>query len=150
MRPNRRDKNIHVDPGAAISLDLSKYYLSGADIREVIRRVLGHAPSKRRIARLSRCDGNKLKQGRPRTIPKIKKRDLHDLIAATSQDPQVFDGNMLHFLQYFQCKPRPLRRARSRWGFPRGVAVHYSTGGEKRKLSPLVEHGDSNPVFELT
>ena len=102
MRPNRGDKNIHVDPGATISLALSKYYLSGANIRQVIRRVLGHAPSKRRIARLSRCDGNKLKQGRPRTIPKIKKRDLHDLIAATSQDPQVFDGHMLHFLHHIE------------------------------------------------
>jgi hypothetical protein len=34
-------------------------------------------------------------------------------------------------------------------GFPRGVAVHYSTGGEKRQLFRLVEHGDSNPVFDI-
>ena len=35
-------------------------------------------------------------------------------------------------------------------GFPpwsRGPLLHR---GEKRKLSPLVEHGDSNPLFDIT
>ena len=39
-----------------------------------------------------------------------------------------------------QCKPRLLRRAQSRWGFQRGEA----------EALPLVEHGDSNPVFDIT
>ncbi len=29
----------------------------------------------------------------------------------------------------------------------RGPLLHM---GEKRKLSPLVEHGESNPVFDIT
>lgn len=36
-----------------------------------------------------------------------------------------------------------------RWGFPRGVVVHYSTWGEKRKLFLLVDHGGSNPVVDI-
>ena len=69
----------------AILLALSKYHFSGADIREVIRRVLGHAPSKRGVSRLASSDGSKLKQGRPRTIPKVNERDPYDLIELTSK-----------------------------------------------------------------
>ena len=39
-------------------------------------------------------------------------------------------------------------------GFPpwsRGPLLHGGGGGrEKRQLSPLVEHGDSNPVIDIT
>ena len=90
MRPKRFDKCISVDPSAAMSLALSKYHFSTADIREIIRYVLGHAPSERGVSRLARSDGSKRKRGRPPTIPKIKRRDLHDLIVATSWDPHVF------------------------------------------------------------
>ena len=104
MRRKRFDKCISLDPYAAMSLALSKYHFSSPDIREIIRHVLGHAPSTQSTCRLSRSDGSKLKQGRPPTIPKIKKRDLHDLIVATSWNPQVFDGNMLHFVQYIELQ----------------------------------------------
>ena len=33
------------------------------------------------------------------------------------------------------------------WGGHKADGV---SKGEKRKLSPLVEHGDSNPVFDIT
>jgi len=87
-----------------MSLALSKYHFSTADIREIIHYVLGHAPSERGVCRLARSDGSKRKRGRPPTIPKIKRRDLHDLIVATSWDPQIFDGNMLHFLHYIELQ----------------------------------------------
>ena len=38
-------------------------------------------------------------------------------------------------------------------GNPAACRGHKTDGvskGEKRKLSPLVEHGDSNPVFDIT
>ncbi len=102
MKPKQIDKCISVDPSAAMSLALSKYHFSTADIREIIRYVLGHAPSERGVSRLARSDGSKGKRGRPPTIPKIKRRDLHNLIVATSWDPQIFDGNMLHFLHHIE------------------------------------------------
>ena len=104
MRPNRRDKNIHVDPGAAISLALSKYHFSGSDIREVIRSALGHAPSKRRISRLSRSDGSKLKRGRPPTITKVNERNPYDLNELTSKGLDTSSGNMLHFLHQIKAQ----------------------------------------------
>ncbi len=104
MRRKRFDKCISVDPSAAMSLALSKYHFSTADIREIIRYVLGHAPSERGVSRLARSDGSKGKRGRPPTIPKIKRRDLHNLIVATSWDPQIFDGNMLQFLHYIKLQ----------------------------------------------
>ncbi|MCZ6563205.1 MAG: hypothetical protein O6948_09860 [Deltaproteobacteria bacterium] len=104
MRRKLFDKCISVDLSAAMSLALSKYHFSTADIREIIHYVLGHAPSERGVCRLARSDGSKRKRGRPPTIPKIKRRDLHDLIVATSWDPQIFDGNMLHFLHYIELQ----------------------------------------------
>ncbi len=88
----------------ALLLALSKYHFSGADIREVIRRVLGYAPSRRGVSRLASSDGSKRKRGRPPTIPKIKRRDIHDLLVATSWDPEVFDGKLLHFLHYIELQ----------------------------------------------
>ncbi len=44
----------------------------------------------------------------------------------------------------------PLEAGTKPMGFPpwsRGPLLHR---GEKRQLSPLVEHGDSNPVFDIT
>ncbi|MEE8075954.1 MAG: hypothetical protein V3T60_10070, partial [Candidatus Binatia bacterium] len=44
----------------------------------------------------------------------------------------------------------PLEAGTKPMGFPpwsRGPLLHR---GEKRQLAPLVEHGDSNPVFEIT
>ncbi len=85
MRPKRFDKYSSVDPSAAMSLALSKYHFSTPDIREIIRYVLGQALSKRGVSRLASSDGSKLKQGRPRTIPKVNERDPYDLIELTSK-----------------------------------------------------------------
>ncbi|MEE8076876.1 MAG: hypothetical protein V3T60_14770, partial [Candidatus Binatia bacterium] len=44
----------------------------------------------------------------------------------------------------------PLEAGTKPMGFPpwsRGPLLHR---GEKQQLSPLVEHGDSNPVFDIT
>ena len=45
--------------------------------------------------------------------------------------------------------PRGLPRAHYRWGFSRGVAVHYSTGGESVAL-PFGQARGFNPVVAIT
>ena len=50
----------------------------------------------------------------------------------------IFVARLFHHI--IQCKPRLLRRVQSRWGFQRGEAAAL----------PLVEHGVSNPVFDIT
>jgi len=47
----------------------------------------------------------------------------------------------------------PLEAGTMPMGFPpwsRGSLLHRGGGGEKRQLSPLVEHGDSNPEYDIT
>lgn len=104
MRRKWFDKCISGDPSAAMSLALSKYHFSTADIREIIRHVLGHAPSKRSTCRLSRSDGSKLKQGRPPTIPKVKRGSLYSVIEVTGKGFDTFSGNTLHFLHYIELQ----------------------------------------------
>ena len=97
-------KNIHVDPHVAMSLALSQYHFSTPEIRLLMRHVLGHAPSGRTIKRLVRSAGGRLKRGRPPTTPRVHKRDLHDLIEATSNGLSVFSGNPLHFFHQIQLQ----------------------------------------------
>ncbi len=104
MRRKRFDRCIFVDPSAAMSLALSKCHFSTADIREITRHVLGHAPSKRSTCRLARSDGSKLKQGRPPTIPKVKRGSLYSLIEVTVKGVDTAMGNTLHFLHYIELQ----------------------------------------------
>lgn len=95
-------KNIHVDPNVAMSVALSQYRFSTPEIRLVMRNVLGHALSGRTIKRVLRSAGRRLKRGRPRTTPRVQKKHVNDLIEATSQSLDLFDGNALHFLNHIQ------------------------------------------------
>jgi hypothetical protein len=92
------------DPYSAMSLALTKYHLSTPEIRLFMRLVLGHAPSSRTIKRLARSAGVKLKRGRPPTAAKVHRREVHDLIAVTSNGLSNSNGNALHFLDQIQLQ----------------------------------------------
>jgi len=104
MRRKRCDKYIPVNPSATISLALSKYHFSTADIGEMIRFVTRTIPSKWSTKRLSRSDGSYLKQGRPPIIPKVKKDGLYSLIEVTGKGFNTFSGNTLHFLHHIELQ----------------------------------------------
>jgi hypothetical protein len=104
MNMPRCCKNIYVDPNGAMSVALSQYHFSTPEIRLLMRHVLGHALSGRTIKRVVRSAGRRLKRGRPRTTPKVHKKQVNDLIAATSEGIGVFDGNALHFLNHIETQ----------------------------------------------
>jgi hypothetical protein len=104
MRTGQRCKNIHVDPYVAISLALSQYHFSTPEIRLLMRHVLGHAISGRTIKRLARSAGSRLKRGRPRTIPRVHKGDMSDLIEVTSNGVEFFSGNALQFFYHIHVQ----------------------------------------------
>ena len=96
--------NIHVNPDVAMSLALSQYHFSTPEIRLLMRHVLGHAPSGRTIKRLARQAGTRLRRGRPRTTPRVHKRDLRDLIEMTSNGLSASGANALHFFHEIQIQ----------------------------------------------
>jgi hypothetical protein len=108
-------KDIHVDPNVAMSLALSQYHFSTPEIRLLMRNVLGHAISGRTIKRVVRSAGRRLKRGRPRTTPRVHKKQLNDLIETTSEGLDVFNGNTLHFLNHIEVQFGLSPRQYLRW-----------------------------------
>jgi hypothetical protein len=97
-------KKLHVSPHVIMSLALSRYHFATPEIRLLMRQALGYALSGRTIKRLAKSHGRRLKRGRPRTTPRVQKKQLHDLIAATSAGLDVFNGNALHFLNHIELE----------------------------------------------
>src|SRR5262245_32637408 len=97
-------KNVHVPPHVPTSLALSRYHFSTPEIRLLMRQTLGYALSGRTIKRLAKSAGHRLKRGRPKTTPRVQKRQLNDLIEATSEGLGVFNGNALHFLNHIELE----------------------------------------------
>ncbi len=104
MRKSWCCKNIHVDPHVTMSLALSQYHFSTPEIRLLMRHVLGHALSGRTIKRLARSAGSRLRRGRPPTTPRVHKRHLYDLIEATSESLDAFDGSTLHLFHFIELQ----------------------------------------------
>lgn len=104
MQKPRCCKNIHVDFQRVMSLALVRYNFSTPEIRLLMRYALGHALSGRTIKRLARIAGNRLKLGRPPTAPRVHKRNLHDLIEATSSCLSASGANALHFFHQIQVQ----------------------------------------------
>ena len=104
MRKTSRCRNVHPDPHVRTSVALSRYQFTTPDIRLLMRHVLGHALSARTIKRKARSAGTQLKRGRPKTTPRVHKKQQHDLIAATSAGLDVFNGNALHFLNHIELE----------------------------------------------
>jgi hypothetical protein len=97
-------KNVHVPPHVLTSLALSQYHFSTPEIRLLMRHILGYALSGRTIKRLAKSAGRRLKRGRPKTTPRVHKKQQHDLIAATSAGLDLFNGNALHFLNHIELE----------------------------------------------
>ena len=110
MKKNWCCKNIHVSPHVVTSLALSQYHFSTPEIRHLMRHTLGYALSGRTIKRLAKSAGRRLKRGRPKTTPRVQKKQLNDLIEMTSAGLELFSGNALHFLNdiglRFRLSPR--------------------------------------------
>lgn len=56
------------------------------------------------IKRLAKLAGHRLKRGRPKTTPRVQKKQLNDLIEATSEGFDVFNGNALHFFNHVELE----------------------------------------------
>ena len=104
MKKNCRCKNIHVPSHVLMSLALSRYHFATPEIRLLMRHILGYALSGRTIKRLAKSAGCRLKRGRPRTTPRVPQKKLNDLIKATSEGLDVFNGNALHFLNHIELE----------------------------------------------
>jgi len=100
MRRKRCDKYIPVNPSATISLALSKYHFSTADIGEMIRFVTRTIPSKWSTKRLSRSDGSYLKQGRPPIIPKVKRDGLYHIELQFGLTPRQYINWVATFMRH--------------------------------------------------
>jgi hypothetical protein len=104
MKKNWCCQSVHVPPHVVTSLALSQYHFSTPEIRLLMRHILGYALSGRTIKRLAKSAGRRLKRGRPKTTPRVQKKQLNDLIETTSAGLEVFDGNALHFLHRIQLE----------------------------------------------
>lgn len=104
MKKTRWCKNVHVPSHVLTSLALSQYQFSTPEIRLLMRHLLGHALSGRTIKRLAKSAGHRLKRGRPRTTPRVHKKQVNDLIEVTSEGLDLFNGNALHFLNQIQLE----------------------------------------------
>lgn len=104
MKKNWCCKNVHVSPHVLISLALSRYHFSTPEIRLLMRHALGYALSGRTIKRLAKSAGRRLKRGRPKTTPRVQKKQLNDLIETTSAGLDLFNGNALHFLNHIELE----------------------------------------------
>ncbi len=104
MKKNWCCKSIHVPPHVLTSLALSQYHFSTPEIRLLMGHILGYALSGRTIKRLAKSAGRRLKCGRPKTTPRVQKKQLNDLIEATSAGLDLFNGNALHFLNHIELE----------------------------------------------
>jgi hypothetical protein len=104
MMKNWCCKNLHVSPHVLMSLALSRYHFATPEIRLLMRHTLGYALSGRTIKRLAKSAGRRLKRGRPKTTPRVQKKQLNDLIEMTSTGFGAFNGNALHFLNHIQLE----------------------------------------------
>lgn len=104
MKKNWCCKSVHVPPHVLTSLALSQYHFSTPEIRFLMRQILGYALSGRTIKRLAKSAGRRLKRGRPKTTPRVQKKQLNDLIETTSAGLDVFNGNALHFLNHIELE----------------------------------------------
>jgi hypothetical protein len=104
MKKNWCCKSIHVPPHVLTSLALSQYHFSTPEIRLLMRQILGYAFSGRTIKRLAKSAGHRLKRGRPKTTPRVQKKQLNDLIETTSAGLDLFNGNALHFLNHIELE----------------------------------------------
>jgi hypothetical protein len=104
MKKNWSCKNIHVPPHVLTSLAQSRYHFSTPEIRLLRRQILGYALSGRTIKRLGKSAGRRLKRGRPKTTPRVQKKQLNDLIETTSAGLNAFNGNALHFLNHIELE----------------------------------------------
>jgi hypothetical protein len=104
MKKNWCCKSIHVPLHVLTNLALSQYHFSTPEIRLLMRHILGYALSGRTIKRLAKSAGRRLKRGRPKTTPRVQKKQLNDLIETTSAGLNVFNGNALHFLNHIELE----------------------------------------------
>lgn len=104
MKKNWCCRNVHVPPHVFTSLALSQYQFSTPEIRLLMRHTLGYALSGRTIKRLAKSAGHRLKRGRPKTTPRVQKKQLNDLIETTSAGLDAFNGNALHFLNHIELE----------------------------------------------
>jgi hypothetical protein len=104
MKKNWCCKSVHVPPHVLTSLALSQYHFSTPEIRLLMRHILGYALSGRTIKRLAKSAGRRLKRGRPKTTPRVQKKQLNNLIETTSAGLDVFNGNALHFLNHIELE----------------------------------------------
>lgn len=104
MKKNWCCKNLHVPPHVLMSLALSRYHFATPESRLLMRHVLGYALSGRTIKRLAKSAGRRLKRGRPKTTPRVHKKQLNDLIETTSAGLDLFNGNALHFLNHIELE----------------------------------------------
>ena len=102
-RPLQLVKNQQQEIGAAkastsprvlTSLAVSQHHFGLLKSRSR-SETLGYALSGRKIQRLAKSAGRRLKRGRPRTTPRIHKVDLSDLIEATSNGLEASNDNAL-------------------------------------------------------
>lgn len=104
MKKNWCCKSVHVPPHVLTSLALSQYHFSTPEIRLLMRHILGYALSGRTIKRLVKSAGRRLKRGRPKTTARVHKKHLNDLLEATSEGLDAFNGNTLHFLNHIELE----------------------------------------------
>jgi hypothetical protein len=97
-------KSVRLPPLALTTLALLQYRFATPEIRLLMRHTLGYALSGRTIKRLAKSHGRRLKRGRPKTTPRVQKKQLNDLIETTSARLDVFNGNALHFLNHIELE----------------------------------------------
>ena len=104
MKKNWCCKSVHVPPHVLTSLALSRYHFSTPEIRLLTRHILGYALSGRTIKRLAKSAGRRLKRGRPKTTPRVQKKQMNDIIETTGAGLNAFNGNALHFLNHIELE----------------------------------------------
>jgi hypothetical protein len=104
MRKNWCCNSVHVPPHVLTSLALSQYRFSTPEIGLLTRHILGYALSARTTKRLAKSGGQRLERGRPKTTPRVQKKQLNDLIETTSAGLNAFNGNALHLLNHIELE----------------------------------------------
>jgi hypothetical protein len=115
MKTCRSSKMTHANAHAVMSLGLWRYDFPISEIRMLMRQTLGNAVSGRTIKRLVRSTGRKMKRGRPRSTPRIRRGDLCDLIELTARGLESAGGNALQFFHEIQLQFGLTPRQYLRW-----------------------------------
>lgn len=115
MKANNNCKMIHANPQATLISALSRYQFSTPEIRLLMRQLIGYSVSGRTIKRLVRSAGRQMKRGRPPTTPRVHKGDVSDLIEATSNGLEGFNGNTLQFFHQIQLQFNLTPRQYLKW-----------------------------------